>query len=368
MKKVLITLVSFTLIIAFLLSGCVNPSTPNTSTSSTPSTTAAAIKVTNPITLVLSSHEMPGTIWPKDIFGPYFNEIEKRTGGRVKIEAHWSSELANVMDAYDAAAKGNVDMAQYFPPMVVGRFPMDEILTFSPYNTMCWRPSRVTYELSQMFPEFRAQYKDTKVLWEGATFQPAIATTKKPIRVLEDCKGLQMLSSGKWAGARWEALGMTPVSLPPSDLYSALQKGILDAKSESMWQLEDWKEGEVERYVSRVQNATPILGIVMNLKKFNSMPADIQKILVDLEPWLCDLNDQVQLQVDKDRITAAIQTYHTEFITIPKDELNRWVKVDQPVLDKYVSEMQDLGFPATKIKDEFLKLDSKYSANEYAVK
>ena len=78
-----------------------------------------------PITLVLTTHEAPGGTYQKGFYDPWIAEMEKRTNGKIKIEAHFGGELVGLPDAYDAARKGSVDIANFLTQMVVGKFPMD---------------------------------------------------------------------------------------------------------------------------------------------------------------------------------------------------------------------------------------------------
>ena len=342
----------------------------NTSPQTTPAVQATpASQSTAPAqstTLVFAIFEVQNSAQSNGTLVPFINEVEKRTGGRIKLEPHWNGELVNIMDTYSAVLDGTVDIAYDIPLMHAGLFDMDAINSFCRYDSVCWKPSRVYYELTQQFPELQEQYKDVKCLYNGATFQACIGITKKPITKLEDCKGIKILSSSALAGERFEALGMIPVSVPPADSFTALQKGTIDATPQSTWMLIDWNEGEVTHYVVNASASTPLFTIIMNKDKWNSLPADIQKILEDLNAWLGETSDQAQLDAHKKYWDLAVEKYNTTFIILPKEELSRWDEVDAPVLDKYVKDMEAKGFPATKIKDAYIQLRDKYSAAEYA--
>jgi TRAP-type C4-dicarboxylate transport system substrate-binding protein len=334
----------------------------------TPQATPAAQTSTEdkPITLVFAIFEMQNTVQSTGTLVPYMDEVEKRTGGRVKIEPHWNGELVNIMDTYSAVVDGTVDMGYDAPLMHAGLFDMDAINNFSRYDSVCWKPSRVYYELTQQFPELQEQYKDVKCIYNGASCQPAIGTTKKQISKLEDLKGTKILGSSALAGQRFEALGMVPVSVPPSDTFTGLQRGTIDATPLATWMLIDWNEGEVLKYLVNASASTPIFTIIMNNDKWNSLPADIQEILMDLNEWLGDKNDQSQLDAHKKYWDLSISKYNTTFTILPKEELSRWDALDAPVMDKYVEDMEAKGFPAAKIKDAYITLRDKYSAPEYA--
>jgi len=173
---------------------------------STPQTSTATQATTSvqPITLVFTLFEAPNSVQSTGVLIPYIDEVEKRTGGRVKLEAHWNGELASLPDTYNAVLDGTVDLGYAIPAMNPGLFDMDQIMNFCRYDSICWKPSRVYFELTQQFPEIQAQYKDVKVLYHGASNQPGIGFNKKQVTRLEDLKGVKMLTSSMIAGARFE--------------------------------------------------------------------------------------------------------------------------------------------------------------------
>jgi TRAP-type transport system periplasmic protein len=365
MKKLLALIIYVVaLVMLFTTILACSKSTPQTTSQTTSVVqTTTAVK---PITLVFAIFEAQNSAQSMGTLVPFINEVEKRTGGRVKLEPHWNGELVNIMDAYSAVVDGTVDLAYDIPLMHAGLFDMDAINSFCRYDSVCWKPSRVYYELTQQFPELQVQFKDVKCIYNGATFQASIATTKKPITKLEDCKGVKILGSSALAGQRFEALGMIPVSVPPADSFTSLQKGTIDATPQSTWMLIDWNEGEVTHYVVNASASTPLFTIVMNKNKWNSLPADIQKVFEDLNAWLGDTSDQAQLDAHKKYWDLAVAKYNTTFTILPKDELSRWDVLDAPVMDMYVKDMEAKGFPATKIKDAYIQLRDKFSTANYA--
>lgn len=363
-----VSLVLLIVMIAFM-AACAKPapsSTPVTAPTSTPVTAPTSTPV-KPITLVFTSGESSTGRWATDFFNPWFADLEKRTGGRVKVELHYGGELASVADAYQATVKGSVNMAHLITGMVPGKFPMSDIVAFASYDTVCYRSSRVWWELYQEFPEMRAEFKDVKLLWVGTQFYQGIGCVI-PIRKFEDNKGLKMIASSKWSGARGQALGWAPVSIAPQDMFMSLQTKVVQGITVSPMSLLDLKLGEVLPYVTNIEQSKASNCCVMNLNTWNSLPADIQKIMDDMTPDLVDLKDKIEQQYAKDIIPACAQKYGTEFINLSPEEVARWVAVDRPVFQSYANELEAKGLPGNKLMNEFLRLEKKYSAAEYAFK
>jgi TRAP-type transport system periplasmic protein len=368
MKKATITIICLLAAMLIMVAGS---SLACSKSTSTPVATQPASSVsTAPITLVFASYEPSESFWAQKIFSPWIAEMEKRTQGRIKFESHFNGELVAMFDAYDAVATGQMDMAQFSPPNFAGRFPIDDINVFTQQNNHNWKPSRIYFELQQKFPQMLAQYTDTHMIAPYVMYMRGLATTKKPINTLEDYKGLKGLSNGRWGGRLMEVLGVTPVTIAFQDMFSDLQKGVIDAEWCANFTLDDFKFGEVFNYI--VEMATPQVttAVAVNLKSWNSLPADIQKIIDDTTAsyWV-DMVDREQILVDKERAQSALTKYpNLKWTKLSKDDMDKLAQLQRPVIDEWAAEINSKGLPGNDIRDEFLRLDAKYSAPEYEPK
>lgn len=207
-------------------------STPNATSTLTPVQTWKKEPLLNtmnkPTTIIFAGQEIPGSVYITDFFDPWFTEIEKQTDGRVKIETHWGEQLVKSADSYAAVKASIVDMAQVPVMSLPNDFPMDVVVGFTSYDTICYGRSQLWWDLYQQFPEMQNEYKGTKVLWLGTAGNTYIGTVRKPVKTLEDMTGLKMMSTGGWDADRGKALGWTPVTIGPADFFTSLNTGILD--------------------------------------------------------------------------------------------------------------------------------------------
>jgi TRAP-type transport system periplasmic protein len=370
MKKVLFVLLAVLLISAFVLSGCTqSKSSPApASTTAAPASTSAAPAAAKSTTLVFSGQEMPGDALVTGFFQPWFAEIEKRTAGKVKVEDHWGEQLVKNVDSFRGIKTGVIDIAQVPVMSLPNDFPMDVIVGFTSYNTVCYGRSQVWWDLYQQFPEIQNEYKGTKVLGLFSPSDTYIGTVKKPVNTLEDMQGLKMLCTGGWDADRGKALGWTPVTVGPQDLFPALQNGLLDGNAVPPFCLRDFKVGEMLHYVSTVPVYPALFAVVMNIDKWNSLPADVQKIIDGMTLEFIKTNDNFQCKLAQDRMQSAPKEFNLQISKPSAQELTRWVQADKPVLDKFTSGLNDKGLPGTKLKDAYLQLEQKYAAPEYSPK
>ena len=109
-----------------------------------------------------------------------------------------------------------------------------------------------------------------------------ITNSRKPVRVPEDVKGLKIRTSSNPAQIEaFRLLGANPQPLPLAELYNALEMKAVDAQEHPL--SITWSSGfyEVQKYLSQTHHAYTALVLVMNKQKFDALPAEQQKLLVD---------------------------------------------------------------------------------------
>ena len=117
-----------------------------------------------------------------------------------------------------------------------------------------------------------------------STSPPAVLQTlSKPIRTLEELKGMKIRGTGR-IGGLVKALGATPMPMEMVDLYESLRRNVIDGNLGPMEQLKGFKIGEFIKYTtaSWKVGVSYTFYIVMNRSKWNALPADIKKIFQDL--------------------------------------------------------------------------------------
>ena len=117
---------------------------------------------------------------------------------------------------------------------------------------------------------------------------PGILHTKKPVANLEELKGLKIACHGlsaKIVGA----LGAVPVAMPMPERYDAIQKGVAEGGVFPLEALKGWKLAEVVNSTTLNYGSAYTTGffVVMNKEKWASLPADVQKIIEEINAeWI----------------------------------------------------------------------------------
>jgi TRAP-type C4-dicarboxylate transport system substrate-binding protein len=178
---------------------------------------------------------------------------------------------------------------------------------------------------------------------------PTIFHTKKPVRTLEDLKGMKIRTTG--LGAKIvTALGATPVAMPMGDTYDALSKCVVDGSTAPIASLEGFKWGEVVKYTTENFGTanTTVFFVVVNKKAWNSLTPNAQRIIEQVnEEWV----DRIGKVWDKYDLGGRDFTLKlgNKIITLSKEEDERWVKKVRGTLDDYVKDAKAKNMPGEEV-------------------
>lgn len=232
-------------------------------------------------TIVLRmSHFMPApSVMNTQAFEPWAKKIEEESNGRIKIENYPGAMLSEPDVTYDAAAKGTVDIGIQLQGYTNGRFPLSQIAELPGMSNSALQMSCLMQTLYDN-GTIAGEYDDTHVLalWG---LGPGVLHSNEPIAVPSDMKGLRIRRPSAVAGDIIESMGAAPVGLPATDIYTSLQRGVIDGLSLP------WDGVPIFRVNELVDNHTNIplyssaFVMTMNKAKYDSLPDDLKKVIDD---------------------------------------------------------------------------------------
>jgi tripartite ATP-independent transporter DctP family solute receptor len=124
--------------------------------------------------------------------------------------------------------------------------------------------------------------KGLKVLavWENGYRH--VTNSRRPINTPEDLKGLKLrVPEGKWRVKMFQAYGANPSPMKFSEVFTALQTGVMDAQENPFTQIASAKFNEVQKYLSLTGHVYTPAYVIAGSKKWATLPADVRKILED---------------------------------------------------------------------------------------
>jgi len=285
-------------------------------------------------------------------------EIEKRTNGRVKISYFPGGTLTKDRVCYDGVVKGISDLGMSCFAYTRGRFPIMEAVDLPLGYPSGKVATRVAYEFyKKMNPK---ELQDVKVLVIHA-HGPAALLAKKDVNSLEDIRGMKIRCTGL-ATKLAKYLGAAPVAMGQGAAYEALQKGVVEGSFAPIEVLKGWKQGEVIDYVieSKSLGYTTAMFVIMNKKKYESLPPDIRRVFDEVgEEWV-DVHGDVWDDADREGLKFVIELGKKIHGLSPTQE-KKWLQSVSPIIIDYQLKMEKRGLPGRKAVTVLRELIAKYS-------
>ncbi|MFH1489135.1 MAG: TRAP transporter substrate-binding protein [Pseudomonadota bacterium] len=306
----------------------------------------------------------PTTAWihPQG-YVPWAKKMEEATKGRIKVTIYPAQTLGKGPEFYDLVRKGIADMSFAMPAYTPGVFPLTEALSlpfmgFSSAAMAGW----VQWQLYQKFPQYRAEYSQIVCLSVPSTGPYFIATVKKPIRTLEDVKGMKLRSPGGRPSEALKSAGAVPVMLPIPELYLALEKGVLDGSPIPWEGMLGYMPLKSIKYVNLDWGLWSIpFFVIMNKNTWNRIPKEDQDAIMKV--WGAYGSEYFSKAVWDDSAAPSyelIKKHGIEVIKAPPEEVEKWAKQAEPITKKYIADLEAKGLPGQAFYDEARRLIREY--------
>lgn len=289
---------------------------------------------------------------PGSLFEASANEFAKRAneklGDKAKVVVFGSSQLGTDEELMQKLLLGTADFALPSTVMssVVPEFGMFEM----PYLVKD-REHMKRIEKEVVWPTLApaAEAKGYKVIavWENGFRH--ITNNVKPINTPEDLKGIKLRTpSGEWRVKMFQAYGANPTPMAFSEVFTALQTGVMDGQENPFAQIYSAKFHEVQDYLSLTGHVYTPAYVLVGKRKWESLPEDVRQILEEtaketqafvyetaarLEDELLEkIKQESDIQVneaDKDAFIEASASIYEEF--------GNQVEGGKEIVDKAVS-------------------------------
>ena len=288
----------------------------------------------------------PGSLFQSSA-DEYAKRVNSKLAGKVKVVVFGSSQLGGDKEMLQKLKLGTLDMAL---PSTVMTSEVDQFGLFELPYIVKDRAHMARIEKDVFWPSLApaAEKKGLKILavWENGVRH--ITNNKHPIKAPDDLKGIKLrVPEGKWRVKMFQAYGANPSPMKFSELFTALQTGVMDGQENPFTQIYSAKLQEVQKFLSLSGHVYTPAYLVVGAKKYATLPADVRKVLEDTaketqafvyttaakeETELLGKLKQAGMQVnevDKNAFIAASKGIY--------DEFGKEVAGAKPLIDKAVA-------------------------------
>ena len=219
------------------------------------------------------------TLDPWKLYEEWAQSVEKRTNGRVQFELTSLPELGlGGAETIRVLKTGVVDVTETYGGYVAGELPIIEILELpgifpdpeiAKKAILAWKPHE-----AKILDE-----KANAVLLAMAVYPDQAIWSKKPLRKLEDFKGLKTRVHSVALSSLVAGLGGEPLTIAFAETYTALERGTLDAAISGTKPGYGLRWYEVSKYLVGPISMRPHVALAINKNTWKRLPADLQQIL-----------------------------------------------------------------------------------------
>jgi len=262
--------------------------------------------------------------------------IEDRTSGTVEVQIYHTAQLGDERTINEGVLAGSIHAgigagawAGFVPAYNVVELPF-LIKDLKHMYTLA------DGELGRKIAE-QAESKGFKVLAYYSAGDLHFQTRTKPIRTLNDIKGLKIrVIENRALVDGFRAMGAVPTPLPYPQIYTALQQGTVDGTANDILSVTTLKMYEVAKYFTMASYAAEPRPVIMSKAFFDSLPSDLQKILLET----AQESAVYERKVFEDKMAGGFQEAKKNGMTILElSDREKWVDAVRPVWDDFGKNM-----------------------------
>jgi C4-dicarboxylate-binding protein DctP len=299
-----------------------------------------AVMAQEPIVIKFSHVAAPDT--PKGQAANLFKKLaEERTKGRVKVEVYPNSMLFKDAEELDALKLGSVQMLAPVP----GKLGPAGIPEFEVFDIPYMFPDLEALQRVYKGPAGEALMKKLEsrglmglAFWNNGF---RVMSANRPIHTPAEMKGLKMrINSSKVNAAIMRSVGAIPQTMAFSEVYQALQTGVVDGTEGPLSNLWTQKQYEVQKHVTLTYHTISNYVVIANKPFWDKLPPEVRSALEGAIKDATALNDEMSVK-DEAVAVAGINASGRSAIYKPTPaEKEAWVKAMLPVQDEMATRVK----------------------------
>jgi tripartite ATP-independent transporter DctP family solute receptor len=272
---------------------------------------------------------------PGSLLGAAADEFAKnanaKLAGKAKIVVYGSSQLGGDKEMLQKLKLGTIDMVEPSTVMgsvadIYGVFEMPYLVKDREHMK---RIEKALY-WSKFEPVLEKKGYKTLAVWENGYRQ--ITNNKHPIYTPADLKGIKLrVPNSKWRVNMFKAYGANPSPMKFSEVFTALQTGVMDGQENPLAQIDSGKFYEVQKYLSITGHVYSPAYLIVSTKYFSKLPADVQRIL---EETAKETQAFVYAKAEKDD-AALLEKMKKTGIKVNYADKDAFIAASKPIYDEF---------------------------------
>ena len=277
----------------------------------------------------------------KHVFEPWAEEIAKKSNGALIIRMYPGGALGPAPAAFQRVKSGVADIGYSLQGFTSDQFPrtlLMELPDIARDNVTATRKLWAVHDL------IKDDYQGVKVLGLWSTGPNVIASRDKAVRVPADIKGMRIRVPSKLLGDVLKSMDASPVFMTITDVYNAVQTGVLGGVATGTSAIRGFKLGEVLRFYSDYEFGVSPQFVVMNQGTYDKLSVEHKKLIDDTTGLQFSLNGaRVYDKEAVDQLQEEVQSGRGQAIKVTPEQRTMWDKAIRGALDRAVTEHKNIG-------------------------
>ena len=281
----------------------------------------------------------------KTVWEPMLEDLKRKSNGRIISTMYSGAALGKGPEHYDIVAKGLSDMGYFTATWTPGRFPLTDVLSLA-----AWVDGKdVATDIGNAMYKrvLQQEFQGVKMVELNGCIQ-AFLWTKKPVKTLEDVKGMRIRSPGGFQTNYIKAIGAEPIFMPLGDVYLAMETGTVDGLVTCPPLVISGRLYEVAKHGVVATFGCVSEGVIMNGDSWKKSPDDLKPMIDEVcnNPFHTTggLTRDVYKKMLKELTDKKVELYN-----LPPQESEKWYDRFRDVTRKWVAELEGKGLKAKEV-------------------
>jgi TRAP-type transport system periplasmic protein len=319
----------------------------------------SAWKFSYAIDLIIS-HPFPARhVQHRLMLEPFKKELEEKSKGRIKVAIHPGGALAPAPAHYENVVAGAFDIGWTLQGYTPGRFPLSGIVELPFLWSSAQEATRVFWQMFEELSPLQNEYRDVKVLATWTHDLGQLYTSSKPVRTLEDVRGLKIRAPGPVQVSMLRALGAVPVTMPAGEMYDALERGVIDGLVTGLSAIKGYRLEQLVKHATLANSYVAAMIVAMNQQSYKKLSAEDRALLDSLTGKRMALLGAKNYDDEADDGMDSLKKVKANIYQLPPAEMEKWKQATAKVSREWVKEMESKGRPGKQVQDKLISLMGK---------
>lgn len=275
----------------------------------------------------------PGSLFEASV-NNFAECVNSTSDGKVEVQTFGSSQLGKDKELLQKLKLGQVDFALPSSVMssvddVFGIFEMPYIISNRDHMR------RVQGEMMEKF-QSAAEAKGYHIVGLAENGFRHITNNTRPINVPADLEGIKLRTpNGVWRVSMFKLYGANPTPMAFSDVFTALQTGVMDGQENPYAQIASAKFQEVQKYLSITGHVYTPAYILASQKKFSGLPEDVQAMLTDCASKAQDFTYEKAAQLE----TELLDVIKAAGVEVNEADKAAFIEASKPIYEAFAAEV-----------------------------